>query len=36
MSNLAVAKQIIELHDGTITAESENDLIEFTVTLPLS
>lgn len=33
---LAIAKQIIELHGGTITAKSENDLIEFTVTLPLS
>lgn len=33
---LAIAKQIIELHGGTIAAKSENDLIEFTVTLPLS
>lgn len=33
---LAIAKQIIELHGGAITAKSENDLIEFTVTLPLS
>lgn len=33
---LAIAKQIIELHGGTIIAKSENDLIEFTVTLPLS
>ena len=33
---LAIAKQIIELHKGTITAESEDDIIRFTVTLPLS
>lgn len=33
---LAIAKQIVELHGGTIAAKSENDLIEFTVTLPLS
>ena len=33
---LAIAKQIIELHGGTIAAKSENDLIVFTVTLPLS
>lgn len=33
---LAIAKQIIELHGGKIAAKSENDLIEFTVTLPLS
>ncbi len=33
---LAIAKQIIELHGGTIIAKSENDLIEFTVTLPHS
>lgn len=33
---LSIAKQIIELHGGTIAAKSENDLIEFTVTLPLS
>lgn len=32
---LAIAKQIIELHGGTIAAESENNLIKFTVTLPL-
>lgn len=32
---LAIAKQIIELHGGTIVAESENNLIKFTVTLPL-
>ena len=33
---LAISKRIIELHHGTITASSENDLIEFTVTLPVS
>lgn len=33
---LAIAKKIIELHGGTIAAKSEHDLIEFTVTLPLS
>lgn len=33
---LAISKRIIELHHGTITASSENDLIEFTVTLPTS
>ena len=31
----AVAKEIVELHNGTITAKSENEQIEFTVTLPL-
>ncbi len=31
---LAISKQIIELHSGTITAESENEKIVFTVTLP--
>ncbi len=33
---LAIAKQIVELHNGTITARSEAEMIEFTVTLPLS
>lgn len=33
---LAIAKQIVELHHGTITAKSENEIIEFTVTLPVS
>lgn len=33
---LAIAKEIIELHGGTITAYSENDLIRFTVILPKS
>ena len=31
---LAIAKEIIELHGGTITAESENESILFTVILP--
>lgn len=33
---LAIAKRIVELHRGTITAKSENELIVFTVTLPVS
>lgn len=33
---LAIAKEIIELHHGTIYAESENEQIIFVVTLPLS
>lgn len=33
---LAIAKQIIELHNGTIAARSENEMIEFKVTLPIS
>ena len=33
---LAIAKQIIELHKGTITAKSKNEMIEFEVTLPVS
>ncbi len=33
---LAIAKEIVELHQGTITASSENEVIEFTVTLPLA
>ena len=32
---LAIAKQIVELHHGTLTAKSQNDIIEFTVTLPV-
>lgn len=32
---LAIAKQIIELHKGTISAESGNERIVFTVTLPV-
>ena len=31
---LAIAKEIEELHHGTITAESENESIRFTVVLP--
>ena len=33
---LAIAKQLVELHGGTISAASADDTIEFTVTLPLS
>ncbi len=33
---LAIAKQIIELHNGTIMAKSENEMVEFKVTLPVS
>ena len=33
---LAIAKQIIELHHGTIMARSENEMIEFKVILPVS
>ncbi len=32
---LAIAKQITELHGGTIKADSRNEQIRFTVTLPL-
>lgn len=32
---LAIAKRIIELHQGTIIAKSQNELIEFIVTLPI-
>lgn len=31
---LAIAKEIVELHHGTITAESKNESIRFTVVLP--
>lgn len=33
---LAISKEIAELHGGTITAESENEQITFTLTLPVS
>ena len=33
---LAIAREIVELHGGTITAESEQESILFTVTLPLN
>lgn len=33
---LAIAKEIVEHHSGTITAKSENDTVEFEVTLPIS
>ncbi len=33
---LAIAKQIVELHHGTILAKSEDEIIEFEVTLPIS
>lgn len=32
---LAIAREIVELHGGTITAGSGNEMIEFEVTLPL-
>lgn len=32
---LAIAKEIVELHKGTITAKSENEVIEFEVTIPI-
>ncbi|MDE6026189.1 MAG: HAMP domain-containing histidine kinase [Lachnospiraceae bacterium] len=33
---LAIAKQIVELHGGTISAKSEDEITEFMVTLPLT
>lgn len=33
---LAIAKQIIELHKGTIIAKSKNEIVEFEITLPIS
>lgn len=32
---LAIAKEIVELHKGIITAKSENEIIEFEVSIPL-
>jgi len=32
---LAISKEIVELHHGSIYVESENDLIQFTVKLPV-
>lgn len=33
---LAIAKKIVELHGGTIEAKSEDETVEFTVTVPTS
>lgn len=33
---LAIAKEIVTLHGGTITAKSENETVEFEVELPIS
>lgn len=33
---LAIAKEIVELHGGSITAKSENEIIEFEVSIPFS
>ena len=33
---LAIAKQIVELHNGTIVAESQEDQNKFSITLPLA
>ncbi len=32
---LAIAKEIVELHGGTIRAASENEVIEFILELPI-
>ena len=32
---MAIAKQIVELHNGTIVAESQEDQNKFSITLPL-
>lgn len=33
---LAIAKEIVELHNGTISAHSEGDKVSFTVSLPIT
>lgn len=33
---LAIAKEIIDLHGGSVTAYSKNDIIEFAIELPIS
>ena len=33
---LAIAKQIVELHNGTIVAESQEEQNKFSITLPLA
>ena len=33
---LAIAKQIVELHHGTVQARSKDEVIEFEVILPVS
>lgn len=33
---LAIAKEIVELHGGSITAMSEDEIVEFELTIPLS
>ena len=33
---LSIAKEIVDLHDGEIIAQSSNETISFTITLPLS
>ena len=33
---LSIAEEIIHLHGGTITVSSQNETIDFVITLPLS
>ena len=33
---LAIAKEIVELHNGTISAHSEGNKVSFTVSLPIT